>query len=194
VSWFGYGILFGSYFAILAVVEQLGHSAGYSSSETGVFGFVILGASIFGQGSSGLLDKFSEKHKLILCGSFLLSALSCILFLVSMSVPDNSAVIVVTCIAFGFFVGLSTQVMLALSLEVSFPVPEGTVANIMISGMQLMATLYLALITAMEDPVSHSMTISSWITATSICIMAVPMLFFKGKLKRMEVEQTHSEH
>ncbi len=160
---------------------------------------------------TGIVERYQYHYKWIMFSSFVASALSFVMFTFAIHIANDATVVAISCFLMGFFVNFCMQgklsilrspqlllVSLQVGIEVSFPISEGISANMLFLGLQFFGMVWIIILSAMEDPVTHSMTVATWLATVCVCLVAFASFFFKGKsevmlnfkgeLKRMKVD------
>ena len=72
------------------------------------------------------------------------------------------------------------SVLIQVAIEICFPISEGVSANMQVMALQLMAVIFIMVMSFLEDPETHKTTASTWAVTICVCIVSVSLLFFKG--------------
>jgi len=179
-----FGVMFGGYFGVITLLEQIASVHGYSDQIIGVIGFVIMLGGVVGALSASAVDHLHKYYRLVTIISFFASSISFITFNLAISRPHNLAPIMVTSLIFGFFVNLNAQISIQSSVEISFPVAEETSANVSIMSMQFWAIVFIAIMSGFGT----KGTALSWFITVCAGAVSVAMLFYRGQYKRVEAE------
>jgi hypothetical protein len=79
---------------------------------------------------------------------------------------------------------LREKVLIQVAIEICFPISEGVSANMQVMALQLLAVIFIMVMSFLENPTTHSTTASTWVVTVCVCIVSGSLLFFKGKKPR----------
>ena len=184
----------GLFFAITTVLEQMLVKADFPPSTTIVLGTIFIVIGIFGAMLFGWLADRTRAYKTLIILCIFLSFLPSVLFAAvfwlyqrgSMGPWLSSILLYVAGAMMGFFMTALLPLCMDLSVEITFPLPEATVSNVLMLSTQFYAIVFIIVFTfeleyLSVDSVNYTMVISFAI----VCIL---ILFFRAQTKRLSVE------
>ncbi|KAI9303844.1 major facilitator superfamily domain-containing protein [Cunninghamella echinulata] len=165
---------------------------GYTEQQAGLCVAVITISGFFGGGVTGYwLGKSNDPNTIIRMFTPL-TIFSYVMFIYQI-VPNAFSVLLIACVANGFFSYGLFNVYLELASEVTYPVPESVSSCCIAAGNSVTTFLFTVILDAFRagpkaHPPHHMNT--SLIVATIIVIVgSLPCLVLKGELKRLAVDQ-----
>ncbi|KAI8083020.1 major facilitator superfamily domain-containing protein [Halteromyces radiatus] len=160
---------------------------GYSEQQAGICVAVIIISGFPGGAVTGYWMGKTNDHRTIIMIFTPLSIFTYIMFIFQI-IPNAFNVVILACIANGFFSYGLFSVYLELASEMTYPVPE-SVSNCIISGACSM-TMFLFTIILDCLRVGHAYPQTPLIAAAIIvAVGSIPCFFLKGDMKRLAVDQ-----
>ena len=144
----------------------------------------ILGAIIFGV----LADK-TKKYKLLLILCVVGTFISMIYWTFTFR-KDQTTLICIGSSILGFFMTALLPISMDISVEITFPLPEAIVSNLLLASAQVFGILFICICTPLLAYVSINAVNFTLLLATALS--AVLILFFNGKNKRELVDHMES--
>jgi len=189
-----FGVSIGIFYAISTVIEQILDPYGYSESQTGIIGVLMVIVGIAGALLAGLLADYTKKYKLLMKLSYFGALVSLIAFFAS-SIEDNYIALCFCASSFGFFITALLPLVLELGVECTYPIPEGLSAGILLLFPQLFGVILIIYLTLLKDVYytfsvfdDYRFNIGSWSCVVALGISSFLTLVFNGSYKRLAVE------
>ena len=189
-----FGIVLGVFFAITTVLEQMLVKADFPPNTTIVLGTILVLIGMFGAMLFGWLADRTRAYKtlIIICivFSFLPSVVFAIVFWLyqrgDMGPWLSSVLLYAAGALMGFFMTALLPLCMDLSVEITFPLPEATVSNILMLSTQFYAIVFIIIFTIELEYFSvDSVNVTMVVSLAVICFV---ILFFRGQTKRLSAE------
>lgn len=180
---FGCGL--GAFNTLATVINQLYEPYGYTNTESGILGLLVVVCGIIGSGIEGGLVDYTHRYKLFIWATLLCATGS----LVGMTLLLERGYFVWQCLVsagLGFFMTPILPLTLELAVEITYPVGEATVTGMLMVSGQLVGIGLIFLFNWMID--NHYYHESGWVATGLTGFSCAVMLLFTGRLKRREHE------
>eukprot|EP00455_Lapot_gusevi_P011371 TRINITY_DN15239_c0_g1_i2.p1 TRINITY_DN15239_c0_g1~~TRINITY_DN15239_c0_g1_i2.p1 ORF type:complete len:513 (-),score=101.85 TRINITY_DN15239_c0_g1_i2:131-1582(-) len=186
----GFGLGLAMFNGTTTVIEQLIKPAGYTSSDAGLFGGLVIGGGFLGSAIvAPIMDKTKAYIPIVRTGVLLASAAS--VFLVLMLRPGQTALLAT---AFGLLGGGMMPLLPAsfeLAVETTFPISEETSGGVLVLAGNILGvgTVFLMdyLIQLRPDYTGVLTPCNIFIVVITL-FSAMAMFSFKGDYKRLMTE------
>jgi len=179
-----FGIGIGAFYAISTLMDYLVIALQYPSTDSSLFGMLVVLVGIAGAIIMGVLGDRTRRYKLLLCIALFGSA-GCMVWFTLASVPDNRVMVAICCSILGLFMTAVLPVGMDLSVEITYPMPEAITTSLLMMSAQIFGILFIFVMTALQEV---SMSGSSWFLTAWTCVSALLMLLFKPEYKRVNAE------
>ena len=181
-----FGIVIGSFYSISTLLNQMLEIQQYSSNTTSLVGTILVVVGIFGAYIFGWLADKTRAYKLLLIICVFGTMISMVFFTLVFDKMNS----VLLCIAggmLGFFLTALLPLCMDISVEISFPLPEAIVCNLLLLSAQVFGIILISACTPLMAHVGVE-----WVNYTTIIILAIScvlILLFNGKNKRLNAEE-----
>jgi len=176
---------FGTFNAMATIIDQLLSPYGYSSSDSGDIGALVVVMGLIGCGVASVIVDKTRMYKscIILC--LLIATVSIVLFTIYLG-PKSFSMIATWTSFIGFSMTPILPIVLELGVEISFPVQEATPSGILLIFGQLIAIIMTLVAGVFLQ--AGNVKQASWMFAAFIGVSFLFMIPFSGRRKRMETE------
>jgi len=190
---FSFGLGYGIFAGLFTIMDQVVGGEGYTVTDSGIFGMVMIGFGIVAGGVAGaILDKTRAYRPALIicfCGAFI----STLIFYSSLYTPDvlphtRGMVIAGSALA-GFFAIAVLPIAMEAGVEVCYPVGEATVSGVMVMTGGFFAALLIGISSALQ---SDNGSMIHGVQFLLCCAMLATCLicFFHGPYKRLQFERS----
>jgi MFS family permease len=146
----------GAFNAVTTWVENIVSPRGFSSTQAGIAGGLMIAGGIIGAVVIPLLsDHFRKRTPYIV-----LAVLGAIIGLASFTYVTSYSLLLVGAFVLGFFLLSAGPVGFQYAAEITYPTPEGTSNGLLLLMGQISGILFILAMDGFKDPVSGSMTAS----------------------------------
>lgn len=101
--------------------------------------------------------------------------------------PENFSVLAAACSLMGCFMTAILPVGMDLSVEITFPVPEGITASLLMCSAQIFGIAFTLALTYLMQ---WNLSAANWFLTAWAGFAALLFLFFRGENKRLQSEQS----
>lgn len=182
----GFGIGLGLGNALLTVIESLVAPCGYSGSQPGILGGLVMGAGLLGAGVvSVVLDRTHAYHAALRIN--IAATCAAALFMLASLREGDFLRLAIAFGAMGLFLLPLLPVTLQNAAESTFPVPEEATTAVLLIAGQFSGVAFTSAYSQLlrHETCSSIYTPTALMTAGSLVVAAVPLLFFRGEYKRL---------
>ena len=201
----GFGLGLGIFNALLTMLAQLIQPIYYNSdgvldkaslsNDAGLYGMLLIGTGLVGAAIFGYLLDVYKSYRLALKSLFTCSALSMVIFFVSIE-PNNQVMLGVCSCLVGFFALPLLPVTLQTAVECTYPIPEELSSACLVLFGNIVGIICTFSIQSLLD-LEHYRKFSNYNTvftpsllfvSCTMFIAWIALISFDGKYKRLEVE------
>eukprot|EP00771_Trimastix_marina_P000406 gnl/Trimastix_PCT/1423.p1 GENE.gnl/Trimastix_PCT/1423~~gnl/Trimastix_PCT/1423.p1 ORF type:complete len:584 (-),score=169.36 gnl/Trimastix_PCT/1423:99-1850(-) len=188
----GAGAGMGAFNALASLLEQIVRPAGYSNSEAGTLGGVLIGAGLVTCVIWTVLLEKTRAYKKLLMTFVSLFCLSNVWFL--FQVRPGCFVPLLLCVAtMGVFSMFILPLELEFAAEITYPVPESTSSGFLLSVGMGVGLVMILIMGEMASPKTGSMFWAQLLLTAVVLISIVPVFFIKPNYKRLALERYKKE-
>jgi predicted MFS family arabinose efflux permease len=186
ILWACFGLIIGAFYGYSTLIGQLLYSLGYENEVVIISGSLfilvgIVGAIIFGR----IADKTKQYKVLtLICAAGTTVSMGFLMFVFT---PDNEIMIYIGCSFLGLFMTALIPVGMDLGVEITYPLPEAIVSNMLMSSPQIVGIALIVACTPMISLEKGVLAVNSSFFAV-LAAGVIVIFFFKGKNKRSMVE------
>lgn len=148
----------GAFNAVTTWIEAMLRPRGFTISQAGVVGAVMILAGIAGAVVVPVLSDRARKRRPYL----LLAVAGSALGLAAIAVAPSYGLLLAAAAVFGFFLLGSGPVGFQYGAELTFPAPEGTSNGLLLWSGQVSGILFILAMDAMKSPLNGAMTLPLW--------------------------------
>ncbi|KAI8968036.1 major facilitator superfamily domain-containing protein [Mycotypha africana] len=182
----------GMVFSVSVLIMEAIIPLGYTDMEAGYCAAAIVVAGFIGGICSGYWAGKTGQH-IMLIKLFTPMMLFSYIILIFELVPNTFPVILIACIQIGFFAYALFPLHLEVACEITYPIPEAITASLMWSMVTAAMLIFCVIIDALragpEAVPPNNMKMSINAVAIIVCIGSLPILWFKGDLKRLAYDK-----
>jgi FLVCR family MFS transporter 7 len=182
---FSFSIVLGNLNALAALLNQL--PGGYSSSQIGLTGAVLIMSGFFGAFGTGFVLDWSKKYRLVVKISYSLTFIFWIFFL-SNCRGNNFALFIVGAALLGLGTLPTIPATIVSTVECSYPVPEDLSVGLLYVGANLTAivmTFTGQVLLSSDSNLPSPLFPYGIFVALTMALALVPISTFKGKHLRL---------
>lgn len=184
-----FGIVVGTFYALSTLLNQMLDDLKYSDSTTVLVGTLMVVVGLLGAILFGILADKTKKYKLLLILCVLGTFVSMVYWTFTFK-QDQTILICMGSSFLGFFMTALLPICMDISVEITFPLPEAIVSNLLLASAQVFGILFICICTPLLAYVSIKAVNFTLLLATALS--AVLILFFNGKNKREQVDHLPS--
>jgi len=181
----GFSIGLAVFAGLSTLICDITEPNGYGSTDSGIFGGVLILVGIVGSGVSGFLGDLTGWHKSILKYGAVLALLSVLSFILS-NVRNNFTMLTISCGLIGFNTFALLPIIIELVIEATFPASEVLATGVLYFVGQIFAILMIYGMEYMKNGVNYNG--STWFMFTVLVIGICLMLLYRGDYKRRNKE------
>lgn len=182
-----FGMVIGCFYAVSTLLNQMLYDLNYGDSTTVLVGTLMVIVGIFGAFIFGILGDKLKKYKLLLVICVVGTFISMILWTFTFK-EDNTVIICIGSSLLGFFMTALLPISMDIAVEITFPLPEAIVSNVLMASAQVFGIILIAICTPLLQYVSIVSVNFTILLASAISSCLI--LFFHTKSKRGLVEST----
>ncbi|CAF1548078.1 unnamed protein product [Didymodactylos carnosus] len=192
---FSFSIGLGLFSAITTLLEEIIRPCGYTTSDAGIFGAIIIVAGLIGAGIAGVLMDKTHSYRLILKILIVLAFCSGIYFLLILR-PNMYYPLAVSFGLMGLFLLPLLPVVFECSIECTFPINEACSNGILMCSGNILGGIFIFILDAL---IKKHLKYTTIFTSSSIFIFClficttIVLLFYNGPYLRREAEQQKLE-
>lgn len=186
---FGFGVGLGLGNALLTVIESLVAPCGYSGSQPGILGGLVMGSGLLGAVViSVVLDRTHAYHAALRVN--IIATCAAALFMLSCLREGDFVRLAVSFGVMGLFLLPLLPVTLQNAAECTYPVPEEATTAVLLIAGQFTGVAFTSAYSQLlrHETCSSVYTPTALMTAGSLFAAAVPLLCFRGQYKRLAHE------
>lgn len=132
-------ISIGIFNAVTTWIEQIVRPRGFSITEAGMCGAVMMVGGIIGAASLPPLSDKLRKRKIFI----VLTLIGAIPGILGMTFADHYALLLISCFIAGFFLMAAAPIGFQYSAEISYPAPEATSQGLLLFAGQISGILFI---------------------------------------------------
>ncbi|KAI7862228.1 major facilitator superfamily domain-containing protein [Spinellus fusiger] len=181
----------GIVYAISVLVIQAITPYNYTAQESGMCGSAILIGGIFG----GLLSGYwvgKTGQYLMLIKIFAPLCVASYIMLIFQLIPDAFAVVLIACLTVGFFAYALLPLYLEFTSETTYPISESMSSCVIWSFGSAFMLIFSVILDSLregpDDDPPYNMKKASIVTAAIMVAVTSPVIWLKGDLKRLAVD------
>ncbi|KAI8073497.1 major facilitator superfamily domain-containing protein [Gilbertella persicaria] len=184
---FVFSIGFSLFASVVAITNTIFRPQGFTNTQIGLASFVRIMSGVGGAILAGRITDWTGQHVLVLKIAAPMTVVTTVILYLQV---DTYAFMMVSCFLHGFFVFLILPISLELAAECTFPVSESVSASVLWLFCQISSfctTLIMDALRAGPDASPPNNMKHALIYAIALaCFGAIPSLFLKSDLKRIE--------
>eukprot|EP01135_Chromosphaera_perkinsii_P001434 Nk52_evm2s169 gene=Nk52_evmTU2s169 len=195
---FAFGMGLGYVNTMTTILGQIANPQGYSDSESGLMGALLLGGGVIGSAILSPVVDRTKKYKTVLKVCFAIGTAAGIWFACVMK-PGNLIQLYISCLIIGVCAFIVLPVTLELGVESTYPVAEGTSAGFLWMSGQIFGIILIFTADALKGPYSNTsgecnenaggdMTDSLWAMSGFFVAGCVIVMFFNSDYLRVQAE------
>jgi len=177
----GFSLAYGFFNGLFTVLNQMTVPLGYTNSDVGLFGVLMVMCGVGGAGVTGAIVSKTYRYKETILGSAIL-AIGCELWFALSLVPDNRLVIACSCALLGFTALSLLPIVLEVSVEYTFPIPEPTSSGFLCAWGNLFALVYIGVLSFVDG--------QAWIGLGTFVVVVILGAFTAREYKRLNFENS----
>eukprot|EP00005_Dracoamoeba_jomungandri_P003517 CAMPEP_0174258512 /NCGR_PEP_ID=MMETSP0439-20130205/7488_1 /TAXON_ID=0 /ORGANISM="Stereomyxa ramosa, Strain Chinc5" /LENGTH=437 /DNA_ID=CAMNT_0015342045 /DNA_START=49 /DNA_END=1362 /DNA_ORIENTATION=- len=184
----GFGL--GSFNTLATVINELIEPYGYSNTESGVLGALVIVLGLVGSAILGVFVDFTHWYKWTIFASLVGATGSAVM----MTLFLRKHFFYELCVAAACLGATATPVLplsLELGVETTYPAGEASVTGLLVTSGQIVGIAESFLLGWLAE--NDNGFIAGWIVVGCMSVAAVCMFIFRGKLRRMEFEKKQEE-
>jgi FLVCR family MFS transporter 7 len=191
---FGFSFGYGIFSAITTVLEQLIAPFGYTSSDTGVFGAIVIITGLINACVAGVIMDRTHAYRLIL-RILLVGGLASGIYFILILQPNEFYPLAVAVGLIGFFLLPLLPVTFECAVESTFPIRAEWSTGLLLCAGSVLGGIFTFVLGALINlaPVSNSGVILTPASIFILCCFVVPtvvMFFYNGPYLRLQAERT----
>ncbi len=171
----------GAFNAITTWIEQIISPRGFSATQAGDVGGIMIFGGILGAVILPLLSDHYRKRVPFL----LIAILGAALGLIGITYVTSYIMLLIFSFIFGFFLLSAGPIGFQYAAEITYPAPEGTSNGMVLLMGQISGIIFILGLDALKAPVSGSMTLP----LLGLVVMLVVCLIFGVQLKEAPIRQ-----
>lgn len=180
----GTGFALGSFWAIPTMLAQSIVPQGYSETDAGNLGMVLIGAGLVGSFAAGfLLDLLPRWHKFLIVTAGTSGLLAMIAYTLSM-VPGGIIPLYIAVAVLGMSLSALIPLSMEAAAECAFPLPEPVTAGVLCAVANAGALLLTAGMSLMQNSTTGDTVMSNWFATIVLGISVALLVVWRFNRKR----------
>jgi MFS family permease len=188
----GYGVVQ----TFVTFLDQIIVPMGYSVHDGSLFGIVVVVSGVLGAVVIGIIADYTKKYKLLLCFSGIAAVGAFAFFTVTMLYDRSPVTFAMSCLSLallGMFASPTIPLILQMSVECTFPVPESTTNTILNAVGTIVTSVCILVLDAVEKDKTKkktgSMKTAMWIMLGLLALAIAVSFLFNSPYKRLAHER-----
>jgi MFS family permease len=175
----------GVFNSVTTWIENILHPRGFSVTQAGIAGGVMIAAGIIGAIILPILsDRYRKRIPFII-----LALVGTTLGLAGIAFATNYLVLIVSSFAMGFFLLSAGPIGFQYGAELAFPASEGMSNGLLMLMGQISGVIFIVGMDSLKSPATGSMTLPLILLLVLMCVSIV----FSTRLKESNLLQSHSK-
>lgn len=175
----------GVFNSVTTWIENILHPRGFSVTQAGIAGGVMIAAGIIGAIILPILsDRYRKRIPFII-----LALVGTTLGLAGIAFATNYLVLIVSSFAMGFFLLSAGPIGFQYGAELAFPASEGMSNGLLMLMGQISGVIFIVGMDSLKSPATGSMTLPLILLLVLMCVSIV----FSTRLKESNLLQAHSK-